>query len=57
MLGGSEEQKMSGPVLWSIRGADTRSSHKDLCRSKRKPLKETDSQVGGDQVHDLNWGL
>lgn len=45
------------PVLWSIRGADTRSSHKDLCHSKRKPLKETDSQVGENQVHDLNWGL
>ena len=44
-------------VLLSIRGADTRSSHKDLCHSKRKPLKETDSQMGEDQVRDLNWGL
>lgn len=44
-------------VLLSIRGADTKSSHKDLCHSKRKPLKETDSQMGEDQVRDLNWGL
>ena len=57
MLGGTEEQKMSGPCALVYRGANTRSSHKDLCHSKRKPLKETDSQMGEDQVHDLNWGL
>lgn len=44
-------------VLWSVRGADIRSSHKDLCHSKCKPLSETDSQMGADQAHDLNWGL